>query len=79
MPESLTVREVEVYRKLLKGLNTKQIAEELFLSPLTIRSRKDMIFQKMGVHTIQELLAKHIKKLEQEIEVLATTNRMKTL
>lgn len=79
MPESLTVREIEVYRRLIKGQNTKQIADELFLSPLTIRSRKDIIFQKMEVHSVQELLAKHIKKLEQKIEMLATANQMKAL
>jgi len=50
-------REFEIIKLLAKGLNSKQIAEKLFISPYTINTHRSNILQKSGKANIQELLA----------------------
>jgi DNA-binding CsgD family transcriptional regulator/tetratricopeptide (TPR) repeat protein len=49
-PEGLSAREVEVLRLVAKGLPTVAIAEQLFLSPRTVKAHTANIFGKLGVH-----------------------------
>jgi HD-GYP domain-containing protein (c-di-GMP phosphodiesterase class II)/DNA-binding CsgD family transcriptional regulator len=50
-PAGLTDREVEVLRLAAKGLTSKQMASDLFLSPSTIRTHLEHIYAKINVST----------------------------
>lgn len=54
----LTTREVEVLEQLSKGLNYNQIAENLFLSPSTVRKHIENIYNKLQVHNKLEAIQK---------------------
>lgn len=51
----LTPREGEVARLLARGLSNKEAAEQLFISPHTVRSHAERIFRKLGIHTRKAL------------------------
>lgn len=54
----LTTREVEVLEQLSKGLNYNVIAENLFLSPSTVRKHIENIYTKLQVHNKLEAVQK---------------------
>jgi DNA-binding CsgD family transcriptional regulator len=54
----LTQRELEVTRAVARGLGTGEIAASLFLSPHTVRDHLKGIFEKVGVSSRGELVAK---------------------
>jgi DNA-binding NarL/FixJ family response regulator len=54
----LTSREVEVLEHLSKGLNYNIIAENLFLSPSTVRKHIENIYTKLQVHNKLEAIQK---------------------
>lgn len=47
----LTVREREILRALAQGLATSTIAEQMFISPVTVRNHIARILSKLEVHT----------------------------
>jgi DNA-binding CsgD family transcriptional regulator len=47
----LTTREAEVLGWVSRGKTNAQIAEILFISPLTVRKHLENVFEKLGVHT----------------------------
>jgi DNA-binding NarL/FixJ family response regulator len=47
----LTPREIEILRELAAGRSTSEIAEALFISPLTVRSHVKSILAKLGVRS----------------------------
>ena len=47
----LTKRELEVLCKMADGYSQKQIADLLFVSPNTINSHTQHIYEKLNVHT----------------------------
>ncbi|MFJ7155941.1 LuxR C-terminal-related transcriptional regulator [Streptomyces sp. NPDC101118] len=49
--ESLTPREHEVLRCMVAGLNRKDVAARLFLSPHTVRTHMQNVLGKLGVHS----------------------------
>jgi DNA-binding CsgD family transcriptional regulator len=51
-------RELEVTRLIARGHGTSQIAAELFISPHTVRDHVKAIFEKVGVSSRGELVAK---------------------
>ncbi len=53
----LTVREREVVALIALGQETKRIAEELVISPQTVRTHVQHAMAKLGVHTRAELVA----------------------
>lgn len=53
----LTARESEVFELLLKGHNEKLIAEELCISYHTVRCYTRHIYEKLDIHSRQDLLA----------------------
>jgi DNA-binding NarL/FixJ family response regulator len=51
LPAGLTEREAEVLQLLARGLSNKQMARELFVSPITIKNHVAHIYEKTGVAT----------------------------
>ena len=52
----LTRREKEILKLLYEGLTGPQIAEKLFLSPLTVETHRKNLMQKLNVNSVQQLL-----------------------
>lgn len=58
----LSPRERDVFRMLVRGLTTRQLAAELCISAKTIETHRERIFRKLDVHSAVELVrfaAKH--------------------
>lgn len=55
---SLTLREIEIVKRLVAGCSNQQIAEQLFISYNTMRNHRARIFFKLDVNTIGELVKK---------------------
>jgi diguanylate cyclase (GGDEF)-like protein len=54
--EKLSTRQLEVLRRLLAGERVPAIATALYLSQSTVRNHLSVIFQRLGVHSQQELI-----------------------
>lgn len=67
---TLSPRELEIYKYLLKGLDYYSIADELGVQKSTIKTHILHLYNKLLVNSRQELLIQRIKELEQEIEML---------
>lgn len=64
-PEKLpppTKRETEIVTMLAKGYGSKKIAEELFLSELTVQTHRRNLMQKYNTNSSNELVALAIKQ-----------------
>ena len=55
--DQLSGRQLEVLRRLLGGERVPAIARELFVSQSTIRNHLSAIYQRVGVHSQEELLS----------------------
>ena len=58
--EVLTKREIEVVRAIARGLSTKEIARQLFISENTVETHRQNIFEKLDVHNMAGLIIKAI-------------------
>ena len=56
--EHLTVRETQVLDCFSRRLSNKEIADELYISPLTVKRHASNIFNKFGVTNRREALLK---------------------
>lgn len=54
----LTEREIDVLEQICKGLSYTAIAENLFVSPSTVRKHTENIYQKLQVHSKLEAIEK---------------------
>ena len=54
--KSLTRREMELITLCATGLNTKQLAEEMIVTPHSIENMKSALFSKIGVKSTNELI-----------------------
>jgi two-component system, NarL family, response regulator NreC len=52
---SLSKREREILQLLAEGKTSKQIADELFLSPKTVENHRKRVMQKLDIHNVAEL------------------------
>ena len=55
---TLTSRETEILEQLSKGLNYNQIADNLIISPSTVRKHIENIYKKLQVHNKMQAVAK---------------------
>lgn len=58
----LSNRETEVLKMLSKGLNYKEVAEDIFLSPHTVKTHIKNIYSKLHVNSRAEAIYKAIKQ-----------------
>ena len=70
---TLSPRELEIYKYLLKGLDYYTIASELGLQKSTIKTHILHLYNKLLVSSRQELLIQRIEELEQELGALKGT------
>jgi DNA-binding NarL/FixJ family response regulator len=61
-PVELTKREKEIVQLIADGLNTKEIAQRLFLSPLTVETHRKNIFSKLGINKVAALIRYALKQ-----------------
>ncbi|NMM49661.1 helix-turn-helix transcriptional regulator [Flammeovirgaceae bacterium KN852] len=59
---NFTSKEIEIIKLMTKGYNTNEIAEELFISPLTVKTHKRNILQKSQTKNSLQLVATCIRK-----------------
>jgi DNA-binding NarL/FixJ family response regulator len=52
----LTIREKEIAKLIANGMNTQEVAQELFISPLTVETHRKNIFAKLGINKIAQLV-----------------------
>lgn len=57
----LSKRETEILEQLAKGLNYQQIADNLIVSPATVRKHIENIYKKLQVHNKMEAVQKAIR------------------
>ena len=55
-PQRLTTREIEIIKLLAKGLNSNEIAEQLFISENTVETHRRNILRKTSTHSTVELI-----------------------
>lgn len=53
---TLTAREQEVMRLLAEGLTTKEVANQLFISPKTVENHRTNLMKKLGLQSTVELI-----------------------
>lgn len=58
---TLSDREIDVLEQLAKGLNYQQIADNLIISPSTVRKHIENIYKKLQVHNKMEAVQKAMK------------------
>jgi DNA-binding CsgD family transcriptional regulator len=51
----LTNRQKEICRLIFKGYSGKQIAQQLYISPATVKTHRHNMLEKLGVHTVFSL------------------------
>jgi DNA-binding NarL/FixJ family response regulator len=54
---NLTNREMDIIQLILNQYESNEIAEKLFLSPLTVKTHRKIIFRKLGVRNLTGLVA----------------------
>ena len=60
----LTDREADILLDIARGKTNKQIAKSLYVSPLTVKTHLQHVYQKLGVGNRTEALARALKLLD---------------
>jgi len=62
----LSPRQQELFNMLLKGISPKDIASNLNIAYNTLLYHQKRLYCKLGVHNIQELMAKYLQEVKNE-------------
>ena len=54
---ALSPRELDVFQLTARGLDKKEVAAELFISPATARTHVQNVYRKLDLHSVAELVA----------------------
>jgi len=60
--ELLTAREREILQLLAEGKTNKEVAVTLFISPYTVETHRGNILEKLGLHSVAELILYAVRK-----------------
>jgi len=66
MSNDLTPRQQELFNMLLKGISPKEIASNLNIAYNTLLYHQKKLYCKLGVHNIQELMARYSHEVKSE-------------
>jgi len=66
MGKNLSPRQQELFNMLLKGISPKEIAINLNIAYNTLLYHQKKLYCKLGVHNIQELMAKYSHEIRNE-------------
>jgi len=58
----LSLREKEILQLLVSGKNNREIADMLHVSPSTVETHRNNVFQKLHVHSLPELILYAVRK-----------------
>lgn len=58
----LSIREKEILQLLVSGTSNRQIAEKIHVSLATVETHRTNIFQKLGIHSLPELILYAVRK-----------------
>ncbi len=58
---NLTPRELDILQWLVEGMSYKRIAEQLFISPLTVQSHIKSVYEKLQVHSKSAAVSKALR------------------
>ena len=61
----LTVREIETARLILQGFSSKAIAQQLGISPETVKVHRRNVYRKLGISSQTQLLSIYLKQLNE--------------
>ena len=71
-PRELSPREKEIKNLVCIGKDIKQIAEELYIAPCTVRTHLHNIYEKTNLRSQKALMVQRIKELEDKINELTS-------
>jgi DNA-binding NarL/FixJ family response regulator len=74
----LTPREQEVMRLVVKGLSSKAVAAELFISPKTVENHRTKVMEKLGLSTVIDLVKYAVKLGIVDVQSWTGTSPCKT-
>ena len=60
--ELLSIREKEILQMLVSGTSNRQIADKIHVSVATVETHRTNIFQKLGIHSLPELILYAVRK-----------------
>jgi DNA-binding NarL/FixJ family response regulator len=58
----LSLREKEILQLLVSGKSNREIADMLHVSPSTVETHRNNVFQKLHVHSLPELILYAVRK-----------------
>lgn len=61
-PEDLTLRELDVLKRISEGKNTQEIARELCVSTNTVDTHRRHLLDKLGARNVADLIMTAISK-----------------
>lgn len=56
--KDLTLREIQVLKYLVEGMNSREIAKEMFISINTVQYHRKQLLRKTESHNVAELIGK---------------------
>ena len=65
LPNNISLRESEIHGLVSKGLTNREIADQLFISIVTVKSHLNRIFRKLGLTSRYQLMNQKVQMTEE--------------